>query len=526
MSSDPNKKTARTFQCRDILWDAFQQMAHELECSVDYLINESMKQYARQRYAGAEGTRRNDGLRRHRVPAASSRAPQPAAPAMRASALPPPPGGACRFRRLLRARGRPSLPPPPPPGATRPRALLRRPPGLRAAGAAAASSALRRCVPAHSRSVPPPLPARRAAPPPPSGRRAAALPSRLRRATPVSSVVVYAGERLAVNKDRFIIGRGKQSSDLTIKDPNVSRQHAMVEFLNGQYYMVDMGSTNGVEYNGQRISRKADRRGRHLPDLRSRGPLHVPLTARRCRGVSRPSPRSPRQRPRRFLGGRLGRASLGLCRRGGRRTIFRCPRARAASGASRRAAPLSASAARQCVAPRHRAFGVRLPLFVCQAGPGLRRAWVERRRPRPWVCQDALSFVRRRPIGFEAAPSIKHAPSGLPFRLLLRRSPRAPTATAVSRTPKTSLPICELEPGFAVAIVDERMLDKEPPLWSHPHGLWVPMRDLGAVAPSPSRAKRSPNGASISLWVIEESRRCSPLPGLRRERGKPARNFA
>ena len=52
-------------------------------------------------------------------------------------------------------------------------------------------------------------------------------------------------------------GRGKQSSDLTIKDPNVSRQHAMVEYLNGQYYMVDMGSTNGVEYNGQRIARKA-----------------------------------------------------------------------------------------------------------------------------------------------------------------------------------------------------------------------------------------------------------------------------
>ena len=38
MSSDPNKKSARTFQCRDILWDAFQQMAQELECSVDYLV--------------------------------------------------------------------------------------------------------------------------------------------------------------------------------------------------------------------------------------------------------------------------------------------------------------------------------------------------------------------------------------------------------------------------------------------------------------------------------------------------------
>ena len=66
----------------------------------------------------------------------------------------------------------------------------------------------------------------------------------------------YAGQRYVVNKDRFIIGRGKQSSDLTLKDPNVSRQHAMIEYQNGVYFMVDMGSTNGVEYNGQRIARK------------------------------------------------------------------------------------------------------------------------------------------------------------------------------------------------------------------------------------------------------------------------------
>src|SRR5258705_10093246 len=49
MSSDPNKKSPRTFQCRDVLWETFEQMARELECSIDYLINESMKQYARQR---------------------------------------------------------------------------------------------------------------------------------------------------------------------------------------------------------------------------------------------------------------------------------------------------------------------------------------------------------------------------------------------------------------------------------------------------------------------------------------------
>ena len=74
----------------------------------------------------------------------------------------------------------------------------------------------------------------------------------------------YQGEAFPVTKDRFIIGRGKQTSDLTIKDPNVSRQHAMIEFSGGQYYIVDMGSTNGVEFNGQRVARKVINEGDHF----------------------------------------------------------------------------------------------------------------------------------------------------------------------------------------------------------------------------------------------------------------------
>ncbi|MCS6901005.1 MAG: FHA domain-containing protein [Polyangiaceae bacterium] len=98
-------------------------------------------------------------------------------------------------------------------------------------------------MPTSGRPGPPSLPQPPAAPtsPAPAGR---------------TLIAVYGGERTPVNKDRFIIGRGKQTSDLTIKDPNVSRQHAMIELLNGQYFMVDMGSTNGVEFMGQRISRK------------------------------------------------------------------------------------------------------------------------------------------------------------------------------------------------------------------------------------------------------------------------------
>jgi pSer/pThr/pTyr-binding forkhead associated (FHA) protein len=75
-------------------------------------------------------------------------------------------------------------------------------------------------------------------------------------AHPSALTLVYNGERFPITKDRFVIGRGKQSSDLTLKDPNVSRQHAVVEFQSGTYFMVDMGSTNGVAFNGQRIARR------------------------------------------------------------------------------------------------------------------------------------------------------------------------------------------------------------------------------------------------------------------------------
>ena len=53
MSQDPNKKVTKNFQCREALWQKFEQMSKELECSVDYLINDAMKQYARQRGYGA-----------------------------------------------------------------------------------------------------------------------------------------------------------------------------------------------------------------------------------------------------------------------------------------------------------------------------------------------------------------------------------------------------------------------------------------------------------------------------------------
>ena len=70
-------------------------------------------------------------------------------------------------------------------------------------------------------------------------------------------MVYYADQRQEVTADRFIIGRGKKAADLVIDDPNVSRRHAVVERIDGQYCIADMGSTNGIDYSGQRVAQKA-----------------------------------------------------------------------------------------------------------------------------------------------------------------------------------------------------------------------------------------------------------------------------
>jgi hypothetical protein len=244
-----NKKTLRTFQCREPLWSKFEQMAKELECSVDYLINDAMKQYARQRGyvpgAAASGAPGGPSI----APSSASSphaAPPPLMPA------PPPP---------VAAAPPPLAPPPPPPTAPPPLPPV---PPARSIGAPPppAPPAKRGAAPPPPAPGPPPPPpppgvGARKGPPPlaPSRSMPPARPS-VQPAASNNLTIFYQGEAFPVTKDRFIIGRGKQTSDLTIKDPNVSRQHAMIEFSNGQYYIVDMGSTNGVEYNGQRVQRK------------------------------------------------------------------------------------------------------------------------------------------------------------------------------------------------------------------------------------------------------------------------------
>ena len=71
--------------------------------------------------------------------------------------------------------------------------------------------------------------------------------------------LIFNGQRYPVTKDKFIIGRASQMTDLTIRDGNVSRKHCAIIYRGGQYYIKDLDSTNGIEYKGSRIdSKKVD----------------------------------------------------------------------------------------------------------------------------------------------------------------------------------------------------------------------------------------------------------------------------
>jgi hypothetical protein len=187
MGDQGDRKTVRAFQCRDYLFEIYDRMSADLGCSVDYLINEAMREYARAREQTVAGIDAEELMASAAVGAASVSHPAQS------------------------VRPAPMLTPVPPPMSPQP-----------------------------ALTAPPPLPGHR--PSQSSGRR------RL--------VLKFNGQTFPIDKDEFIIGRGARSADLAIRDGNISRRHAAIVFHDGVYFMKDLGSTNGIEYAGQRVESK------------------------------------------------------------------------------------------------------------------------------------------------------------------------------------------------------------------------------------------------------------------------------
>ena len=79
---------------------------------------------------------------------------------------------------------------------------------------------------------------------------------------PVREVVTLtvAGRKHEVTAPSVVLGRSRDA-DIRIADVNVSRRHAELRQEGAGYWIVDLGSTNGLELNGKRTDRSRVRDG-------------------------------------------------------------------------------------------------------------------------------------------------------------------------------------------------------------------------------------------------------------------------
>lgn len=83
-----------------------------------------------------------------------------------------------------------------------------------------------------------------------------AIDGRLREApggAGAGSLVLPDGSMLPLEGRVLTVGR-QSTCDITVADPNVSRQHAEIRPHDDRYVLVDLGSTNGTRVNGERIA--------------------------------------------------------------------------------------------------------------------------------------------------------------------------------------------------------------------------------------------------------------------------------
>jgi hypothetical protein len=229
---DQSKKTMRHFYCRDVLWETFEQMANDFDCSIDYLVNEAMRYYARSKNYQSPGGPPTQGAAA--VSPNNTSGPAPAAYS-----------GAAKAGNGM--RGQPGTQPPPQPTGAMPAARGRAQPmtpgyqGQNNVNVSARTGA--------ATGVPGAM-----------GMQHQAAPSTGASPMPMGAgptlFLIYNGQRYPVTKDQFIIGRGSKTSDLPMKDGNISRKHAAVIRRNGTFYIKDLGSTNGIDYKGMRIDNK------------------------------------------------------------------------------------------------------------------------------------------------------------------------------------------------------------------------------------------------------------------------------
>ncbi|HVH99142.1 MAG TPA: FHA domain-containing protein [Enhygromyxa sp.] len=192
-------KTVHQIECREDIWKRVEALAKRRGVSTDEIVQAALIQlFTRKKEASNDAKTPVPGAPPGPPPSARPSGPPTPSPAAGRATLPRPPG---------------APPGPPPPGPSR---------------------------------LPPPA---RASAPPPAPEPAEDLATEGDRPL----YLFFEGNWYTIDQEQFVIGRGSKFSDLPIKDANISRRHCAVVRRNGDYFIKDLGSTNGVEFAGQRV---------------------------------------------------------------------------------------------------------------------------------------------------------------------------------------------------------------------------------------------------------------------------------
>ena len=147
------------------------------------------------------------------------------------------------------------------------------------------------------------------------------------------------------------------------------------------------------------------------------------------------------------------------------------------------------------------AIGSRLPVYGTAMGSGCAGRWLLV-GPGAWICgaQNVLQLSDQPPQAVDER--FDEEPDGLPFRyFFVGRDGSAAYATLTLADDAS--PTEELQPGFAVAAVEERTKGGERYVRTH-HDRWVPKRDLIPVHGTAFRGEELPSGELTLAWVLDD----------------------
>lgn len=155
-------------------------------------------------------------------------------------------------------------------------------------------------------------------------------------------------------------------------------------------------------------------------------------------------------------------------------------------------------------------LGVGLPIFAARYGEGCAGKWLEL-GAEAWACDDALELSGNPAI--DALSRSKHdATDGLPFRYFFV-GPDGSFGYKRLDAVDVGEPDMQLEPGFAVAVVEERLVDGARYGRSN-NGLWIPLRDVGPARGFPFHGEEIPKDAAVVpvAWVLAEKAKVHKKP--------------